>query len=96
MKKMTVDKIIQKDFIENRSRVLDLAAYLDRIDRSDESTGVTDFRVDSLKRAIAHLIEGGPGRVIRAQGILSDQSLLIRDSAEKNQGAFGASRNSCC
>ena len=95
MTQMTFLQLVQKDFIENRSRALDLAAFLDRVDRASEGNEI-DFRIETLKQALCELLKGGPDRVLRVQNILSDQSIFLRESAEKNQGAFGAAPTQCC
>ncbi len=96
MRKLSAEQLIKKDFIENRSRLLDLAAFFDRVDRFQPENQKVDFRVAALQKALLQLTEGGRGRVNRVQQILSDQSILILDVAEKSQGAFGAPENSCC
>ncbi len=96
MKRLSASELIQKDFIENRSRLIDLAAFLDRIDRASHVSLESDFRMGSLQKAIVELIQGGSDRVERIQNLLSDQSILLLESAEKNQGAFGAVQNGCC
>ena len=96
MKRLTRTQIIQKDFIENRSRLIDLAAFLDRVERSADSEVESDFRLESLHRAISELIRGGTDRVYRVQAILSDQSILLLDEGKKNQSASGAPKNQCC
>lgn len=92
----TAKQLIQKDFIENRSRVLDLAAFLDRVQRYSEPGTQADDRILVLNQALKELIKEGPGRVERVQMLLSDQSILILDMAEKGQGAVGFVKNSCC
>ncbi len=55
-------------FLEARARLLDLAAILDRIDRGG---GVSDPRLDRIRRAIQMLGESGPERVARVQELFS-------------------------
>ncbi len=84
---MAVSEIADAYFLEHRAKVLDLAALLDRVDRSRDATG--DFRVDALREAIALLIDGQGDRTRRIQMLLSDQSSQPIDAAPM-QGAFGA------
>jgi hypothetical protein len=57
-------------FLEARSRLLDVAAILDRIDRgSSPVTG--DSRLEKIRRALAVLAEPADGRAERIQTIFS-------------------------
>lgn len=64
--------VLDRDFLETRSRVLDLASALDRLDRAPR-TGVEppDNRVAQLRQAIEALLEPGPGRAETVQRIFS-------------------------
>ena len=77
-------------FIENRSRLLDIAAFLDRIDRyagSEEARG--DFRYRSFLGALKTLLVTDEDRVKAIQLILSDTSTEPIESAIGLK-AFGA------
>jgi hypothetical protein len=56
-------------FLDARARVLDLAAILDRIDRGAGPRD--DPRLAKLRRAVALLQEGGPGRAEQVQQLFS-------------------------
>lgn len=87
----TSEALLRKSFIESRARVLELAAFLDRLDRTpDARTGQKDFRVLALQRAIQVLLDPKPYRVDRVHEILSDHSREPLESAKKSQGAHGA------
>jgi hypothetical protein len=87
----TSEFLLRKSFIEHRARVLELAAFLDRLDRtSDASAGQKDFRVLALQKAIQALLDPKPYRVDRVHEILSDPSKEPLESAKKSQGAHGA------
>ncbi len=70
-------ELVDEYFIENRTRLLEIAAYLDRLDRTDSSLVDRDFRVRAFRDAI-RLLEAGPAadapqtRVERIQHLLSD------------------------
>ena len=64
--------LIDEYFIENRTRLLEVASYLDRLDRSGESGLRKDFRMRAFREALAVLCEDEPGRVERIQMIFSD------------------------
>ncbi|HEV2130742.1 MAG TPA: hypothetical protein VGR27_06545 [Longimicrobiaceae bacterium] len=67
----TGQQIMDEYFIENRTRVLDVAAFLDRLDRAEEGAE-RDFRLRAFREALAVLTSREPGRVERIQMILSD------------------------
>ena len=65
--------LVDEYFIENRTRVLEVAAFLDRLDRAGGDGG--DFRVRALREALDVLAapaDGARARVERIQLLLSD------------------------
>jgi hypothetical protein len=88
---LTRAEIIDAYFLEHRAKVLDIAAFLDRLDRAAQDAGEEDFRVLALRDAVACLIDGEGDRVRRIQMRLSDRSTAPIDAAPM-QGAFGAPR----
>jgi hypothetical protein len=79
-------------FLEHRARLLDVAAFLDRIDRAKPTTDVTDFRESALKQAMQILADGQPHRTKRVLELLSDCTTEIPQSAHGMKGASGAVR----
>lgn len=66
------DAILDRDFLETRSRILDIAAALDRLDRAPERPGHhPDRRVAQLRQALEALLEPGPGRAETIQRLFS-------------------------
>ena len=65
--------VLNREFLELRSRVLELAAALDRLDRSPDAPGPRspDQRLAQLRRAIETLLEPGPGRAEKVQTLFS-------------------------
>lgn len=57
-------------FLDARSRLLDLAATLDRLDRGDGSAAA-DPRLERIRQALLTLLEAGPGRAERVQQLFS-------------------------
>jgi len=57
-------------FLDARSRLLDLAATLDRLDRGDGSAAA-DPRLEKVRQALLTLLENGSGRAERVQRIFS-------------------------
>lgn len=92
--------MIDRYFIEHRAKVLDLAAFLDRVDRAlpaapadggegSIDAGRADFRLESLRAAIELLLDGRPERARRVLELWSDPS---SDPIERapTKGAAGA------
>lgn len=69
---MTSSAIIEQGFLDARARLLDIAAFLDRLDRASDSPGAEDFRVRALLEAARELNSASFGRVERIHNILSD------------------------
>ena len=53
---MTRDRVLELYFMEARSKVIDLAAFLDRLDRAGNGK---DFRIDALHKALKELQAAG-------------------------------------
>lgn len=68
---LTAQELVDEYFIENRTRLLEIAAFLDRLDRADPGVMSRDYRVRSFTEAVALL--GDPAdRLLRIQRLLSD------------------------
>lgn len=66
---LTARELVDEYFIENRTRLLEIAAFLDRLERADPSYA-GDFRMTAFTEALASLSQ--PGRLDRIQLLLSD------------------------
>ena len=86
---MPRDQVVDSYFMEHRAKVLDIAAFLDRVDRAEGSDDTEDFRVSALKDAISVLIDGQPQRARRILDLLSDPTGEPIDEAP-GKGAAGA------
>lgn len=82
-------RIIDLYFMEHRAKLIDIAAFLDRLDRASNG-GDEDFRVTAFRSALAVLTDGAPHRARRILELLSDHSTQPIDSAEGMKGAYGA------
>jgi hypothetical protein len=82
-------QIVDEYFIENRTRLLDVAAFLDRIDRSREGRQADDFRMRAFREGLRELVSAEPGRIERVQMILSDPTTEPREHLDR-KGAYGA------
>jgi hypothetical protein len=86
---MNTRQLVDEYFIENRTRLLDLAAFLDRLDRSNDGQPVDDFRMRAFHDGLRELLSDQPGRIERVQMILSDPTAVPRERLDR-KGAFGA------
>ena len=66
---MDRSRITDLYFAEARSKLIDLAAFLDRIERSE---GADDFRMKSLRVALQELSTPGPEKAKKILLLLSD------------------------
>ena len=86
----TKQNILDLYFMPARRDLIEIAAYLDRLDRAD---GEGDFRVEGFEKALQAM--QNPGDLPRAQAVL----LALSDHSDTPipkatiQGAFGAPRN---
>ncbi len=85
---MNARELIDLYFMDARSKVIDLAAFLDRIERSG---GADDYRLDALLRALEELRAGGDDRARRVLECLSDPTREPIARAD-GKGAAGAWR----
>jgi hypothetical protein len=70
---MTQRELVDEYFMEHRTKILDLAAFLDRLERARERDAEDDFRLVAVRGALAVLAGEEEARVERIQMILSDQ-----------------------
>ena len=87
---MSQQALIDEFFIEHRVHVLEIAAYLDRLNRAAEQNADDDFRYAALKKSLAELASNVPGRVERVQMIFSDPDVRLLEERDQ-QSAWGAS-----
>jgi hypothetical protein len=86
------EQVINMYFLEHRAKLLDVAAFLDRIDRAQPASAAVDFREAALKKAVQILLDGQPHRTKRVLDLLSDETIEIPQSAHGMKGASGAVR----
>ena len=82
-------ELVDEYFIANRNRIIEVAAFLDRLDRADPSIASRDFRVAALQEAIAVLASGSTSRVQDIQLLLSDPATEPLPALDR-KGAVGA------
>lgn len=83
-------RVIDSWFLEHRARLIDIAAYLDRLDRSAPDSEKPDFRDTAFRQALDILTDGKPERARRVLLLLSDHSTDLPQSAAGMKGASGA------
>ncbi len=83
---MTRQEILDLYFMDARAKAIDLAAFLDRVERAD---GPADFRLDALRTALDELQKNGPERARRVLLAFSDPTTEPIAKAP-GKGACGA------
>jgi len=86
---LNATQLVDEYFIENRNRLIEIAAFLDRIDRADASVAASDFRMRVLADAVAALSAASPNRVSYIQMLLSDPNTEPLAALDR-KGAIGA------
>jgi hypothetical protein len=86
---LTQQQLIETHFMEMRAKVLDLAAFLDRMDRSCKADAENDFRILALRKALQRLSASTTWRAYDIQMILSDPTTELLDHLDR-KNAFGA------
>jgi hypothetical protein len=87
---LTQRQLVDEYFIEHRTKILDIAAFLDRFDRARARDAEEDFRMLAFREAVAALLDGtGPTRVQQVQLLLSDPHTELLDQLDR-KSAYGA------
>jgi len=83
---MTRNELLDLYFMDARAKLIDLAAFLDRVDRG---TGEADFRLAAFRSAMKELSSSEPAR---ARAVLVSLSDPTTEPIEKSpgKGAVGA------
>lgn len=71
-------------FMDSRAKLLDIASFLDRMDRSE---GEADFRHPEFLKALA-VMQDPPAGLTRVQSVLESLSDHSEEPAEKAEIAF--------
>ncbi|MCA8960708.1 MAG: hypothetical protein KDC38_09355 [Planctomycetes bacterium] len=80
--------LVDRYFLEHRAKVIDVAAFLDRLDRAPAPE--EDFRITALRHAVEILLDGRSERARRILELLSDPSTELPTDARGSKGALGA------
>jgi hypothetical protein len=83
---MTRNELLDLYFMDARAKLIDIAAFLDRVDRG---TGDADFRLAAFRKALGELASE---KSERARGVLLSLSDPTVEPIEKSpgKGAIGA------
>jgi hypothetical protein len=81
-------EIVDEYFIENRTRLLEIAAFLDRLDGTDPAFAARDFRMQAFTEALNSITAGGR-RVDRLLMLFSDPTTDPLGALDR-KSAFGA------
>ncbi len=81
-------KAVDLYFMEHRAKLLDIAAFLDRLERTSGEGAGGDARIRALKQAIPLLVDGEGQRTRRILELFSDHTAEPIPVAH-GQGAIG-------
>ena len=100
---MSKSDVVDTYFMEHRAKLIDIAAFFDRVGRAQSDagdtdagetgandTGATDFRLKALQVAIHVLADGKEERAQRILEVFSDPTIEALASAQGMKGAAGA------
>ena len=79
-------QVLDLYFMDARCKLIELAAFLDRVDRAE---GDADFRLEAFRQALRHLGDGDAGRAESVLRSLSDPTTEPIAKAP-GKGAVGA------
>ncbi len=83
---MTRQQILDLYFLDARCKLIEIAAFLDRVDRG---SGEADFRLDAFRQAMRHLAANQPERAKQVLTAFSDPTTDPIPRAP-GKGAVGA------
>lgn len=87
---MSQRQLVEEYFIEHRTKILDIAAFLDRFDRASVHDAADDFRMEAFRTALRALLETRDGpRMHAVQMLLSDPRTDLLEQLDR-KSAFGA------
>ena len=88
---LSAREILENSFLENRARILEIAAFLDRIERADDpSEAKHDYRYQAVLRAVGYLLNPAGNRAGEILNCLSDPTTEPIPSAAGMKSAVGA------
>jgi len=89
----TCQQVVDRYFLEHRAKLIDIAAFLDRVDRAGGAiVDKPDYRIAALFEALNVLSDGRPNSAARVLTIFSDMTAGLPQSAEGVKRAEGAAK----
>lgn len=84
---MTRQQVLDLYFMDARSRLIDLAAFIDRVERS---SGEDDFRMKAFREAVKHMSSDSPERAKQVLLAFSDPTTepIVVATTKAACGAF--------
>ena len=89
---LTPRELVDEYFIENRTRLLEIAAFLDRLDRADPAYAAQDFRMKAFAEALTTAAGKGT-RVDQIQLLLSDPTTEPLEALDRKSALGAYDRN---
>lgn len=88
---MTRQQVLDLYFMDARCKLIELAAFLDRVERGD---GDADFRLAAFRKALRHLHDPGQTRAEAVLNSLSDPTSepIVKAPGKGAIGAWNAGR----
>jgi hypothetical protein len=81
-------QIMQEYFIENRTRIVEIAAFLERLDRAGDGVSPEgDFRLVAMQRALQVLASNEPDKLGQIQLIFSDPTTEPKAALDSKSAA---------
>ncbi len=88
---LSAQEILESSFLENRARILEVAAFLDRLERAQGAAEThDDYRHQALLRAVKCLLQPSGDRTKDILESLSDPTSEPIESATGIKSAVGA------
>lgn len=85
-------EMVDMYFLEHRAKLIDIAAFLDRLDRASDAKSSDDFRIKAFNKAAAIITDSSPEKAKRILEVFSDHTTDLPESAPQSKGATGAAK----
>src|SRR5437764_15299968 len=91
---LSAKELVDEYFMENRTRLLEIGAFLDRLSRIDPGYGERDFRMKAFNMALANLSSPNIEHINQIQMLFSDPTAEPIPFLDKKSaaGAYDRSR----
>ena len=87
-------EVVDRYFLEHRAKLIDIAAFLDRVQRADPGGEDEDFRMAAFREALRILGGREPGRARRVLELFSDPTTdpIAKAGLKGAAGAYNSTR----